>query len=44
MGQYDSMKFWKQTIARTFKMYQMCNRPINIGDTYSGLGWTDSED
>jgi len=34
MGQYDSMKFWKQTRARTFKICQMCNEPINIGDTY----------
>jgi len=34
MGQYDSMKFWKQTIARTFKVCQMCNRPINIGGVY----------
>lgn len=34
MSKYDSIKFWKETIARSFKVCQMCNKPINIGEVY----------
>ena len=34
MSKYDSIKFWKQTVARNFKVCQMCNTPIEIGETY----------
>jgi len=34
MSKYDSMKFWKQTISRSFKVCQMCKKSINIGEIY----------
>ena len=34
MSKYDLMKFWKQTIARSFKVCQMCKKPIDSGQIY----------
>jgi hypothetical protein len=34
MSKYDSMKFWRQTIARSFKVCQICNKLIDAGETY----------
>ena len=28
------MKFWRQTISKSFKIYQICNGPIKVGDVY----------
>lgn len=34
MSKYDSIKFWKQSIARTLKKCQVCKKDIHIGDIY----------
>jgi len=34
MSKYDSIKFWKRTISKSFKACQMCNKPIDVGETY----------
>ncbi len=43
MSKYDSMKFWKQTIARSSKLCQICNKLIDIGETYYCERLTDSK-
>jgi len=40
MSKYDSMKFWEQTIARSSKLCQICNK---IGETYYCDQVTDSK-
>lgn len=43
MSKCDLMKFWKQTRAKSFKICQICNKSINVGETYYCERLTDSK-